>query len=426
MGNVINSCPNNKILVSSIKLNDPSKSCLNCSKIGYQLNSTSTACICSTGFYSNNNICYPISCSATGYIPNPNDNTMLQLIPLPYNNGFFFDITGTLKTINNDTGYNFKASFFSITHFIEPFNNSSILSIDFPFDSSGFPTKSSFNRNQQYKIIKKDGTQYSRFTGEFSSISLPYKIKLKKYKLTFLNNNFPKHFFILGTNLLKNDNTSFDTNNTWYILDERTFSSIPTNQTNEYYIYYNSIFNNTFSTIVIVIDRAFTTQVKLNQFHLYGTYEDNSCICAFDYYLPSDSVIKYDNGILNGCVVNPVKPYITFYDNKGNTQQFLYNKYIDNIFYFYRTTSDTCAMDPTKNNIKITPIGFKTNFTISNISSAILLTQNTGNCVFSGVSYLNTTKISDIEYKFDADLSTNYWFTTVSTSLKFLQNQISY
>jgi hypothetical protein len=428
MGNVINSCPNNKILLSSIKLKDPTKSCLNCSKIGYQLNSTSSACICATGFYSNNNICYPISCSATGYLPNPNDNTMLQLVPLPYNIDFIINPDATIKTNNNDIGYFIVSTTTSgSTNNIVPFNNSnnSNLSVDLPFDSSGNLYRNIFS--DQNKITTNDGkilTGYN-YAGEYLSISLPYKINLKKYKLTFLNNNFAKKFYILGANLLINDANNFNNNRNWYLLDYRNLSTIPVNTTNEYSVFN---INNTFSTILILIIQAFTNKVEINQFHLYGTYGDNSCICAFDYYLPSGSVITYDNGILNGCIVNPVKPTITFYDAKGNTQQFLYNKYIDNTFYFYRTASDTCATDPTKNNIKIIPTGFKTNFTISNIgfASGILLSIFQRSCTnFNGIRYLDVTKISNNEYKFDLNLNQIIYLEN-QYELKFLKAYISY
>jgi hypothetical protein len=433
MGNVINSCPNNKILLSSVKLNDPTKSCLNCSKIGYQLDSKSSVCICATGFYSNNNLCYPISCSATGYMPNPNDNTMLQLIPLP-NNINFISNNNIITTTNNDIGYNILSSTSNMGGDLEPFNNNSNLSVQLPFASDGWIYREMFNSKRNNKIIKNDGTLFTTYliTGEFTSINLPYKIKLKKYKLTFLNNNFPKKFYILGANLTKNDRTSFDNNINWYMLDERSFSSIPSNKTNEYFIYYNNVLNSTnFSTIAIIITQAFTNKVDINQFHLYGTYEDNSCICAFDYYLPSGSVITYDNGILNGCVVNPVKPTITFYDAKGNTQQFLYNKYIDNTFYFYRTASDTCATDPTKNNIKIIPKGFRTNFIISNIptGNGIILSSKRGDgCTFNGIQYLDVRKISNNEYEFVLDLSQHWLITRLDLQavLQFLTNQISY
>lgn len=430
MGNVIKSCPNNKILLSSIKLNNPSESCLNCSKVGYQLNSTSSACICSTGFYSNNAICYPISCSSTGYMPDPNDDTMLQLVPLPYNINFIINRDATITTTNNDLGYYIISSYYTNMYNTEPFNNYlSNNSVELSFASDGSLYRQIFNRNNQYIIIKKDGTLFPYiFSGEFLSISLPYKITLKKYKLTFLNNDFPKNFYIVGTNLLKNDSTSFYNNNTWYILDQINFSSIPTNATNEYFLYNRNIFNNSFSTIAIVIDRAFTSKVQINQFHLYGTYGDNNCICAFDYYLPSGNVIKYDNGTLSGCVVNTVKPTITFYDAKGNTQQFLYNKYINNAFYFYRTTSDTCATNPTKNNITIIPKGFKTNFIISDIvpSSGILLSVYQGDCTaFNGIRYLDVTKISNKEYTFDLDLN-QILFLGNQYELKFLKVYISY
>jgi hypothetical protein len=429
MGNVINSCPNNKILLSSIKLKDPTKSCLNCSKIGYQLNSTSSACICATGFYSNNNICYPISCSATGYLSNTNDNTMLQLVPLPYNINFIFNNDGTIKTSNNDIGYFIVSTTSVSTNNIVPFNNSnnSNLSVDLPFDSSGNLYRNIFS--DQNKITTNDGkilTGYG-YSGEYLSISLPYKIKLKKYKLTFLNNNFAKKFYILGANLLINNANNFYNNRNWYLLDYQNLSTIPVNATNEYSVVN---INNTFSTILILIIQAFTNKVEINQFHLYGTYGDNSCICAFDYYLPSGSVITYDNGILNGCVVNPVKPTITFYDAKGNTQQFLYDKTTNNTFYFYRTASDTCATDPTKNNIKIIPKGFRTNFIISNIRTGtgiILLSKRGDDCTFNGIQYLDVRKISNNEYEFVLDLS-QHWLITfnLQAGLQFLTNQISY
>jgi len=345
MGNVINSCPNNKILLSSIKLKDPTKSCLNCSKIGYQLNSTSSACICATGFYSNNNICYPISCSATGYLPNPNDNTMLQLVPLPYNIDFIINPDATIKTNNNDIGYFIVSTTTSgSTNNIVPFNNSnnSNLSVDLPFDSSGNLYRNIFS--DQNKITTNDGkilTGYN-YAGEYLSISLPYKINLKKYKLTFLNNNFAKKFYILGANLLINDANNFNNNRNWYLLDYRNLSTIPVNTT--------------------------------------------------------------------------------------NTQQFLYNKYIDNTFYFYRTASDTCATDPTKNNIKIIPTGFKTNFTISNIgfASGILLSIFQRSCTnFNGIRYLDVTKISNNEYKFDLNLNQIIYLEN-QYELKFLKAYISY
>ncbi len=191
MGNVINSCPNNKILLSSVKLNDPTKSCLNCSKIGYQLDSKSSVCICATGFYSNNNLCYPISCSATGYMPNPNDNTMLQLIPLP-NNINFISNNNIITTTNNDIGYNILSSTSNMGGDLEPFNNNSNLSVQLPFASDGWIYREMFNSKRNNKIIKNDGTLFTTYliTGEFTSINLPYKIKLKKRELKEIKDYF--------------------------------------------------------------------------------------------------------------------------------------------------------------------------------------------------------------------------------------------
>lgn len=447
MGNVINSCPNNKVPLSSIKLNDPAKSCLNCSKIGYKLNTTSSACICSDGFYSNNNLCYPISCSSSGYMPNPNDNSIIQIVPLPYNIDFVI-ANNILTTTNNDTNYYVRSTAYSNVNNLVPFNNSlSINSLELSsFQSDGYSFRDSFNRksgNPIYKIYNKDRTgflydkyYFENLSGEFLSISLPYKINLKKYKLTFVNNNFPLRFYILGTNLLTNDITSFDSSNTWYVLDYKEFSSIPTNNSNEYFITYKNVFNNTFSTIAIVIAQSFRSTVQINQFHLYGTYEDNSCICAPDYYLPSGSVITYDNGI-SGCV--PI-PYITFYDGSGKTQKILYDKTSDNFFYFYRTTSDTCGTSPAQNNLTsqsslktltIIPTGFTTNFTVSKIVyGGMLLYSNwlePTTCNFSGVHYIYFTKISDTNYKIDDNLSTNYYvLNNYQCVLKFLKDKIYY
>lgn len=419
MGNVINSCPDNKIVLSSIKLNNPSKSCLNCSKVGYQLNSTSSACICSTGFYSNNNLCYPISCSSTGYIPNPNDNTILQIIPLPYNIDFTRAINdwNTITTTNNDSGYNILSSASDNSYNLEICNNlSSNNSVKLPFATDGSVYRNMFNSNSQYRIININGSINWYFNnGEFFCISLPYKIKLKKYKLTFLNNNFPKKFYILGTNLIINNNNSFYSTNTWYILDERNFSSIPNNKTNEYFI---NIFN-TFSTIAIVIVSAFTNKVEINQFHLYGTYEDNSCICAPDYYLPSGTVITYDNKI-SGC---KLKNFITFYNNNGNKLEFLYDKNIKNYFYLYRKVSDTCAMNKDKNNINFIPTGFTTNFAIASVSDITITIGALGGpgwfggdastCTFNNVQIISYSVnrdhvIKKSDYDFGIDLSQSF------------------
>ena len=228
MGNVINSCPNNKILLSSIKLNDPSKSCLNCSKIGYQLNSTSTACICSTGFYSNNNICYPISCSATGYIPNPNDNTMLQLIPLPYNN----DFDGFSTTKNKDIGYNINFTYGN-GNVWNIFNNNSTNSYN---DYGGYYLDGDYRPNNGiFGTITNDNNikvNSGRVAYRYIMITFPYEINLKKYTLSFTNGNWIKEFYICGLN--EPNNTDKSTSLNWYMLDYQKLISVPTTQTDFY------------------------------------------------------------------------------------------------------------------------------------------------------------------------------------------------
>jgi hypothetical protein len=411
MGNVINSCPNNKILLSSIKLKDPTKSCLNCSKTpGYKLNQTSDECICDTG-YINGNInnltgCYPLICKQTGYTGNISTTDFITYVPLP-NDSF----TSSTTTKNGNSGYEISQSTYI-------YNSSDYIGFRaFNDDNSIWHSNDGvyiFNGN--YISDKKTNIDGSLIAGEWIQIKFPYKITVNSFSILSRSSpELPVYFYFLGSNdsILWNNIGFYYTGSG----DFDNFKSPYINSNNMSYMYYRFVITQTRRSGKALLTKIF----------LYGGIQ--KCVCAPDYYLPSGSSITYDNGILNGCIAKP--SYITFYDAKENTQQFLYDKTTNNTFYFYRTTSETCATDPTKNNIKIIPIGFKTNFTISNIPNGggILLSSNwlnVGSCIFTGVSYLDVKKISDNNYIFNTDLSTNYFINNFQNKLDFLTNQISY
>jgi hypothetical protein len=367
-------------------------------------------------------------------MPDPNDNTMLQLIPLPNNIDFIFS-NNIITTKNNDVGYYIITSSSSIINNLVQFNNNSLSYCELgPFDMSyqGYQMRSIFSPS---KIIGNIPASSWGRDGEFISISLPYKINLKKYTLKCLNNTYPAEFYVIGANITS-PTSALVKNYTWYFIDYQNLNTPPANYTNDYLI--NPNLYNSFSTIVIVFIRSFSRMININKFYLYGTYGDNSCVCASDYYTPS-GIITYDNGILNGCIA---KQYITFYDNIGNKLKFLYDKNTKNYFYLYRTTSDTCAMDKAKNNINFIPTGFTTTFPIASAFDIVINIGALGGlgwfggdvktCTFSYVQILSNSDstpnviIKKTDYDFGIDLSQSFLikYPDFQYSLYFVINNI--
>lgn len=286
MGNVINSCSNNKILLSSIKLNDPSNSCLNCSKTpGYILNQTSDACICDTGYINGtiNNLtgCYPLICKKTGYIGNISTTDFITYVPLP-NDSF----TSSTTTKNGNAGYQILQSTYyynnSIYSGFKAFNDDDSI---WHSDDSVYTLYSG-----NYISDKKTNIDNSLISGEWIQIKFPYKITVNSFFIKSRDyNELPKNFYFLGSN----DSILWNNIGFYVTQNSDNFKSPYINSDNISYMYYRFV--------ITLANRS--NKAALTKIFLFGGIQ--KCGCATGYISPG--AIKYDNGSLSGCIVNPIE-----------------------------------------------------------------------------------------------------------------------
>jgi hypothetical protein len=153
--------------------------------------------------------------------------------------------------------------------------------------------------------------------GEWLQITLPYSIKLTKYKLintTLEGGKFcPKLYYIVGSN----DNII------WYNIDYKNLTNIPTpSDVSTYDVLNNNLYFNTYR---IVVNKNFgSNSVILNQFDFVGIYSDMSYTLTVDRNINYKVILnniqdnaQYKLSITSNYSIDPDTPVIKI--NSDNT-----------------------------------------------------------------------------------------------------------